>query len=523
MASGPGETFDAALPAGTPVEEPISEVGEGRVDARLRGDLRGLAAKGIVINAVFLIALNALGFIRSFGVASFLSPEDYGLWGLLAVAFTTLFKLIQVGVDDKYIQQDAEDQVAAFEEAFTLQCMLCGAFVLLIAAAMPLYALAYDDWNVLLPGYLLALAIPPIALQTPLWTYYRNMDFLTQRKLGIFDPIVGFVVTLGLAALGFGYWSLVIGVVAGAWASAIVAVRASPYKLRWRFNRETMRSYWGFSGPLFYSALVIIVIAQVPVLVGKHAVGLLGVGAMAVSNNISQYASRVDDIVTNTLYPAVCAVKDRRDLLLETFTKSNRLAMLWATPVGAGIALFGPDIVHYLLGEKWHFAIFAIQVVGVTAAINQIGFNWSAFYRARGETRPMATSATITCVGVLAFAIPLLITHGVNGYVLGMGVAVLMLLGTRVYYLGRLFPLRAIWENTVRGVLPAVPGILAVVGIRLALWGGSRTTAQVALEMAVFGLLVAAVTIWSERKLLREFRGYLSGRGAGIRSALEPS
>src|SRR3954454_14743751 len=100
-------------------------LGRGRIDPRRRGNLRNLTARGIVINAIFLIAMNGLGFIKGFGVATFLDPAHYGLWGLLAVAFTTLFKLVQVGVDDKYIQQDDDDQEAAFQEAFTLQCLLC--------------------------------------------------------------------------------------------------------------------------------------------------------------------------------------------------------------------------------------------------------------------------------------------------------------------------------------------------------------------------------------------------------------
>ena len=103
-------------------------LGSGRLDPRQRGSLRNLTARGIVINAIFLVAMNALGFLKGFGVAAFLTPADYGLWGLLAVAFTTLFKLVQVGVDDKYIQQDETDQEAAFQEAFTLQWLLCAAF-----------------------------------------------------------------------------------------------------------------------------------------------------------------------------------------------------------------------------------------------------------------------------------------------------------------------------------------------------------------------------------------------------------
>lgn len=515
MAAGPGD-LDTALTGPA-----VGEVGDGRESLRDRGSLRTLAARGIVVNAAFLIAMNALGFLKGFGVAAFLGPDDYGLWGLLAVSFTTLFNLVQVGVDDKYVQQDDADQELAFQEAFTLQCLLCGAFVVVIAAAMPLYVLAYDEPDILLPGYALALVIPAMALQAPLWTFYRNMDFLEQRKLQAYDPIVGFVATIGCAAAGLGYWSLVIGVVLGGWVAAIVAVRASPYRLRFRLRRGSIRAYWGFSGPLFYSALMVIVLAQVPALVGKHALGLLGVGAMAIANNISQYAKRVDDIVTNTLYPAVCAVKDRTDLLLESFTKSNRLALLWAAPLGAGIALFGPDLVERVFGEKWEIATYAIQALGVAAAINQIGFNWSAFYRARGETRPIAVNSAVMCVGVLGFAVPLMLVDDVDGYATGMVLAVLLLVVNRMRYLVRLFPAKAIAVNCWWGIWPMIPATLTVVAIRLAAWGGPRSAFQVVGEAAAFVLVVVAVTVRSERTLLREFRGYLRGRGAGIRSALE--
>ena len=46
--------------------------------------------------------------------------------------------------------------------------------------------------------------MPASAFQAPLWTFYRRMDYLRQRKLQVFDPVVGFVVTLGLAVAGFG-------------------------------------------------------------------------------------------------------------------------------------------------------------------------------------------------------------------------------------------------------------------------------------------------------------------------------
>lgn len=484
------------------------ELGLAPPAAEGTGDLRRRAARGALVNAAFLIGLNALGFVKGFAVAAFLSVTDYGTWGLLIVAFTTLLAIVQVGIDDKYIQQREPDQQAAFEKAFTLQCVLTGAFLAVIAAALPLYALAYGERSILAPGYALMLALPAFALQAPLWTFYRRMEYLQQRRLQAFDPVVGLMVTIALAAAGAGYWALVAGVVAGAWAAALAAVRSSPYPLRLRYERGTARTYWTFSGPLFLSALAGIAIVQVPLIVAQHAVGLAGVGVIAIATTISGYANRVDDVVTNTLYPAICAVRDRADLLLESFLKSNRLALLWAMPAGVGIVLFAPDLVGRVLGERWSGATYPIQAFGLAAALNQVGFNWSAFFRATGQTRPLAWGSGVMVAGVAVFAIPLLLTGGVDGYATGMGLAVLALIVARLAFLRRLFPLGAILANSARGALPTLPALALVLALRAA-EPSFRGAGDALAELALFVLTAAASTALFERALLRELRGYL--------------
>ena len=63
--------------------------------------------------------------------------------------------------------------------------------------------------------------------------------------------------------------------------------------------------------------------------------------------------------------------------------------------------------------------------------------------------------------------------------------------------------------------LPAAAPVLAaaapVVALRLVLWGGHRTLAQVFAELALWGAGLAAWTWQLERPLLRELRGYLRG------------
>ena len=117
---------------------------------------------------------------------------------------------------------------------------------------------------------------------------------------------------------------------------------------------------------------------------------------IVLASSISNYVNSVDGVVTETLYPAICAVRDHVDLLFEAFVKSNRLALMWGLPFGVGLALFASDLVRFGIGEQWHSGITLIAVFGIIAGISHIGFNWDAFYRARGNTKPIAVWSALT-------------------------------------------------------------------------------------------------------------------------------
>ena len=470
--------------------------------------LRSRATRGTAVNAGFSFVISLIGLIRGVAVASFLTAADYGLWGLIAAVFVTLLWLAAVGLDDKYIQQDHPDQAAAFQVAFTLQAFLCLAFMVVGIIAVPLFALAYGTTDIVAPGLALTLAAPAIALQTPLWVFWKRMDFWRQRVLQSWDPVVSLVVTLGLAAAGVDLWALVIGTLAGSWSAAIVAVRASPYPIRFRYERGALREYASFSWPLFAGSVSVILVAQLPLLAASRAEGLATVGAIALAANISVFANRVDEIVTQTLYPAVCAVRDRADLLLESFVKSNRLALLWALPCGAAAALFAADLVDYALGDRWDFAVLLIQVSALTAAANQVGFNWTAYYRALGRTRPIAVANAVLVAGVAAIAVPLLLERGVDGFAVGMAVATALFIAVRLVYVARLFPTLEIARHVGGALLPVVPAVAVVLGTR-AVAGDGRSPGRALAELAAFLVVTAATTYARERALVAEALGYL--------------
>ena len=204
MATTPTEAHSTAAP-----EAPLPDTA-----APGAGDsLRTRAARGTVVNAAFMVVLQTLGLLKGFIIAAFLTKSEYGVWGVLVITLGTLGWLKEVGISDKYVQQDDEDQELAYQKAFTIDLISNGALFVLILIALPLFALAYGRWEMIVPGLVIASTLPGQSLKTPTWIFYRQMRYLQQRLLDAVDPLVSFVVTVGLAVAGLGYWALVIGVV----------------------------------------------------------------------------------------------------------------------------------------------------------------------------------------------------------------------------------------------------------------------------------------------------------------------
>ena len=482
---------------------------------RLEGidDVRAHTARGTIINAAFQISLAALSFARRFLIAAFLTASEFAVWGIVLASLFLVVFVKSVGTVDKFVQQDDSDQELAFQKAFTIDLLLGGLATLLAAGALPLIALAYGQPEIILPGLVLSMVILTSSLTAPTWIFSRRMDFVRQRLLLAVEPIVAFVVTIAMAIAGFGYWSLVAGAVAGSLCGGVVAIAVSPYRLAFRFDRATARDYFGFSWPLVVASGGGILVAQVILLVAARTLGMADVGAIGLAVSITAFTGGVDRIVTQTLYPAICAVRDRMDVMYEAFVKSNRLALMWGVPFGVGVALFAQDLADFVFGASWQDAVVLLQAFGLAAAIDQVGFNWGAFLRALDRTRPLAVLAVLHVVASLSITIPLLVVAGLDGLAVGVVTSQFVLLGARAHYLRKLFAGFSIVRQMVRGVAPVVPAVILVLAARAA-DGGDRTLPLAIGELVVFLLATVAGTLVLERDLLREVAGYLRRRAA---------
>jgi O-antigen/teichoic acid export membrane protein len=475
-------------------------------------ELRQRTARGAVLNAFFMGGSQLLALLQGLIAAALLGPVAIGLYGVVSTTALTLVELKRVGIDEAFVQQSEPDQESEFQKAFTVELTISVVVSAVIVLLAPILAAIYGDWQ-LLP-LTLAVAYLPVgfALQAGTWVFFRQMDFLRVRALQAITPVVSFVVAVPLLVAGVGVWSLVIGPFVGTVIGVAATLKVSPYPLRVRVDPAARRRYLRFSWPIFVSAAALLAVQQGQLLAFDAVTGLEGVGFVTLAFALTRYADRADQIVATTIYPAICAVADRIATLEELFVKSGRLTLMWVGAFCAGLILFAPDLVHLILGDEWEPAIVVIQGLAAAAALQQLGYSWFAFYRARGDTRPQAVEATVMVAAFALLALPPLFAWGEEGFAWGRVASVLPVLVVRRIFVRRLLPGVSLLRLGARAALPIVLGVLPPLAVRLATWGGERGGWQALAEIALWLAATVCATWLLERRLLAELRANMRGR-----------
>ena len=471
-----------------------------------REELRERTTRGGVLNALFLGGGEGLALVQGLVVTALLGPVAIGLYGIVTTTAMTIVQLRRVGIDEAFVQQTEEHQEEEFQKAFALELSIGILFSLLIAALAPVLALAYGDDRLLALTLAVAYLPTAFALQAPQWVFFRRMDFMRLRLLQFSIPAVTFVVTVPLAAVTDSVWALVIGPLAGNTVAVIAALAISPYRLRPRFDRAAVRRYLGFSWPIFATALATLLVLQGQVFAFDLDAGLAAAGFITLAVTLTRYADRADQIVATTIYPAICAVADRPATQRELFVKSSRVTMIWAVPFCAGLALFAPDLVEHVLGSEWEPAVLLIQGLAVAAALQQVGYGWFSFYRARGDSQPQAVESAVMAGAFLGLAVPGLFLYGAKGFLAGRVATSLAMLVVRRRYVRRLFRDVELAGLALRGFAPVVAATGATLALRELIDPGALP------ELALFAAVTAALTWAFERRLLGELVDYVRGR-----------
>jgi glycosyltransferase involved in cell wall biosynthesis/O-antigen/teichoic acid export membrane protein len=377
------------------------------------------------------------------------------------------------------------------------------AVFLLIAGLSPLIAFLYHRPALVPMICVLGLTIYTTAfLNLPGALYLRELEYRRRNIITSIGPAVNFTVTVTLALAGAGVWSPIAGAVAALVASGGVIAWAAPLRPRIRLNRAITRRFLRYGWPLWIAGVLGIATAWGGTAVISAVIGISALGYFALSQALAQRAFRLDALIGQTIFPVLCRAPDDLEGQRRAFTVTNRITVMWAGPIGFGLAIFAPDLVRFILGPKWEPAVALFVAQGFAVAVGSIGYSWDVFFRARAETRPTLIISAIGTAWVFLILLPVVVLGGLKGAAWAIATMGPIAVFARQGMMRRLFPGLNLFLNARREFLASGTAALLTLGLR---WAVGPPTALLwfAVFVVLFLALSALMFVMVDRELLR--------------------
>lgn len=319
--------------------------------------LKDKTVKGVGWSAADAFLGQGVTFVVGLVLARLLTPEEYGLIGIVTIFTTVLLGFVDCGFSNALIRkQDAND-----DDYNTMFIVNMGMSVLMYALLFIGAPFISEFFNrpqlvslIRVTGLLLIIQAFSIVQNTILT---KRIDFKTKTKASVISALSSGIVGIGMALTGFGVWSLV----------GQQVFRQIVYSLclwffnRWwpsfKFNINSLRYMWGFGWKLMVSGFIDRLWTQLyQVVVGKfYNPAMLGQYTRAEQYS-SIFSSNISSIVQRVSYPVLSTVQDDKERMISGYRRIIKTTMFITAVIMISMAAVAEPLIYCLIGPQWHIA-----------------------------------------------------------------------------------------------------------------------------------------------------------------------
>ncbi len=321
-------------------------------------------------------------------IARILTPADFGLMGMAQLYLGFVQMVSEFGLGASIIHDHAlrREQIAQLGGVSIL--MGLGIWGLSWIAAVPV------SWVFGEPGVRPIIGILGVTFVTmgfrvvPRSLMVRDFQFKRVAAVDVCEAIVTTIVTLTLAFLGYRYWSLVWGAIAGSLAGTLLALFWRAHVLRWPSDLRTISHTVKFGGHIVVSRISWYLYSNADFAVVGRSLGKAVLGAYTFGWSLASIpVNRISAMVGQVTPSVFSKVKhDKAALRRYLLRLSEGLAFL-TFPLAVGIALVAEDFVLAALGEKWRGAIVPLRLLALSAAVRSISTLFPQLLNYTGRSR----------------------------------------------------------------------------------------------------------------------------------------
>jgi O-antigen/teichoic acid export membrane protein len=373
----------------------------------LTGRIRRVAAASTIAQAVG----EALSLLQTIVVARLLGPTEVGVFAAGTVITAFLAEFTEGGLRAALVNRGHEVDEAA-ETVFWGTLVTGTAMSLGALAAAPVIGVVFNNSTagmvaaVSAGGLLLySMANVPEAL--------LQREFSVRRRL-IVGPAVAAsfaAVSITLAALGFGVWSLV----AGTYASYLTLLGAVWLLCDWRPRRvrpslRTWRELAGYGFPLVVGNLAAKLRQLAEAVVVGRLLGTAALGHYRYGLRIARVpVNAMIEIVAYALFPAFSRIASDPDRMRAAYLRALTMVTFCAAPVSGLLLATGEPAAVIVLGEPWRNAGLAVVAMAGLAIGKAFASVSEEAIKGAGRTRLInrfTAAELVLGLGLLALVIP---------------------------------------------------------------------------------------------------------------------
>jgi O-antigen/teichoic acid export membrane protein len=446
-------------------------------------------------------------------LARLLGPADFGIFAMVMplVLFGLLFE--DLGLSAATIQRPelAEDQV---NQLFWVNVFAGLLLTLITVASAPLVAAFYHEKRLVPVTMVLGTAFFIAGLaaqQRALLQREMRLTFLSVTR--VIASLAGAACGITAAALGLGYWSLVVVQLVDRCVATASVWLIPQFRPRFTLRMKGVRDFLSFGVKYTGFNVLTFVSSNVDnVLIGRYW-GSTELGYYSRAYSLLLLPMRnINSPFANVVVPGLSKLHQDKDRYAGYYLKALSMLAGLALPAVVVLIVLSDDIVRVFLGAQWLPSVRIFVVLGIVAILNTT-YSTTAWInislgRAGRQLKWGAFNVVASVIGIVCG-----LSHGGFGVAIGYATASFLVFLPGLWYGMRWTPihLKAVLMANVRPMIVAAGvglGAYAVASLRVSSKPYLRLCAELAAAIALWAILSPLVSrkdspLWQLISLVR--------------------
>ena len=470
--------------------------------------LKNKTVKGVSWSFLDNIANQGITFFVGLILARILTPEEYGLIGIITIFIAVFNSIVDSGFSNALIRKSDVKDIdlnTVFISNMVMSVVLF--FALFFSASFIADFFSQPQLKPLTQVMASIVIINAFAIiqRTIL---VKRIDFKTQTKVSFIASITSGVIGVGMAFYGLGVWSLVGQQISRQSLNTLFLWFYAKWYPKLQFSWQSFKELFGFGWKLLVSGLIDTVWREIyQIVIGKcYTPAALGQYTRAHQFG-SIFSSNLMTIVQRVSYPVLSTIQDDKKRMKNAYRQIIKVSMLVTFVLMFGLAAVSQPMIQVLVGDQWLIAATFLPIICLQMVLYPLHAMNLNILQVQGRSDLFLKLEIIKkCVAV----IPLLLGIFINIYWMLCGSVVTGIFAYYLnsYYSGRFldYPITA----QVKDILPSfgIAIVMAIATYAISLLPLSPFT-LLPLQVLAGAFVTLALCEWTQLEEYREIKKVL--------------